>query len=151
MLPRRLIIEETYSVKQALLTRYPSNTMNMCSGAEELIRNIDLVVFHGNESLKLQQEIEHLRAMRNKISADFPKAPADEKQKLREQINLIKGELERREFFYEEAEKAAHYYESMIPNLPSSDVPLCKDFSVEYEKYIRAILTMLHAMILYEY
>lgn len=137
MLPRKLIIEYTSSVKNAISARYPPKFC-MSEEYENTLLAIDNVKLHGEKALFLLKDIEELKKEKNLISDKFKNSSKDEKISLKEKVSDIKGKLEVLEKEYSTVEDRCKKYESLIPNLPDPDVPF--SWQGESTKSIKASL-----------
>lgn len=146
MLSRRLIMDYPFSVKEALLTRYPSSSIDLSSEAKNIIESIDQIKKLGFELIRINQQIEQLKEIRHKIADSFSKSSTEEKQFLKQRNLQVKEELSILENRQEQINQLLFKFESSLPNIPEPDSPLWKDYSPTELFRVNAILTMLHSL-----
>ncbi|WP_457560365.1 serine--tRNA ligase [Caminibacter sp.] len=83
------------------------------------------------EKKTLKRELDLLFEKRNKLSKEigvlFKKGKKEEAEKLREEVNILKEEISKKENSLKEIEEKLNIKALNIPNIPDEDVPVGKD------------------------
>ncbi|WP_457564911.1 serine--tRNA ligase [Caminibacter sp.] len=83
------------------------------------------------EKKTLKRELDLLLEKRNKLSKEigvlFKKGKKEEAEKLREEVNILKEEISKKENSLKEIEEKLNIKALNIPNIPDEDVPVGKD------------------------
>ena len=150
MLPRKLIMDYPFFVKECLLIRYPPYSINMSKSAEDICFNINYIKEFGDKSLSFLKEIEALREEKNHISSLFKGSSKEERLLLKEKSDNIKNRLQSLENERQEIEKQISVLEMSIPNIPSKDTVLWEGYSDDDKKWLKCCLNIIHGE-LYEH
>ncbi len=144
MLPRKLIMDYPFFVKECLLTRYPPLRINLPKAAEDIIYAIDNIKKFGDQSLFLLKEIESLREEKNNISGLFKNASKEEKLILKEKNNYIKDKLKLLESEREKLENDIYVLEMSLPNIPDRDAILWDGYSDDDKNRLKTALSFIN-------
>ena len=102
-------------------------------------QNVDKVIEFDTKWRKTLQDLQDLRAQRNKVSRSFKSAAKEGPEKiakLKKQSSKIKEEIENNEPLVEEYLKKRDYYRHKVGNILISDVPIAEN--EEGDKVLRA-------------
>ena len=99
--------------------------------------DIDRLLAVHRERLKLMQEIEQLKALKNDLNDMIKTAEADERQEIIEKGKEIKTKLELKEPEYDRMDAEFQLLMAKVPNVISEDTPIGKNSeeNIETEKW----------------
>lgn len=138
MLPRQVIQNHALDVMECILLRNPG---------EDIIHALNTIRVVGPECDALLKTIEAQRAERNTLSAKFKSATPTERADLQARVKELKVELATNEARQVALDAHLKDLESLVPNIPSPDVPLSKDLSQEDAEWKKLLLRRVNRLV----
>lgn len=91
---------------------------------DKVVKGVDLnrVIELDKERIRLQQELDELRAKRNELSAQMGKGKPE--PEMLEQAKSLKEKIQNDEKIFDEIEKEFFVLYKKIPNIPTEDTPI---------------------------